>query len=246
MLHRGSSASTTIELPGTGGDDTDGATSTPTTTPVVVVTPPNTSGGPVTFSSGGGSGSIGSISTTTLPALGLSCPFLSDFVYTGHANKVAEIRKVQIFLQTYEGNKNITVNGILDAATIAGIKAFQAKYLNETMGPWGVRIPSGNVYITTLKEINYIVCNTRPFFTPAEQAIIDAFKAGNNGGTTGPSVTSNPKTPDVTIGTTTPAASTTPAIPSEGSTTDNTNLTGAAGQSGLFQSFWGFITGFFK
>jgi hypothetical protein len=171
---------------------------------------------------------------------------MTDYVYKGYANKVDQIRKLQLFLSTYDGNSSVTVNGILDDATIAGIKAFQAKHLADTMGPWHSNTPSGNVYITTLKEINFIVCNTTPVFTDAEQAIINAFIAGGPAnGTPAAQTNTSTNTNGVNVAeASTGSTTSTTTAPAQG--TDNTNLTGAAGQSGLLQSLWNWITSFFK
>ncbi len=232
-----------------GGDDTGTTTATTTATTTTPGGNDNPGGGstgggsiiPNFVTSGFGTGGTG---TSTLGALGLSCPFMTDYVFQGHANKTEEIKKLQLFLKVYEGNTSITVNGILDDATIAGIKAFQAKHLADTMGPWKSNTPSGKVYITTLKAINFIVCNTKPVLTPAEQAIIDAYTTGGSNGAGNPPANNNggenTNTPAVTSTTT---STTTAPVGEQGN--GNANLTGAAGQSGLLQSLWAFITGFF-
>jgi hypothetical protein len=245
-------------------NDSAGNTATSTFNVTVSTTTPSDPGsggsGPITplalfSSSGGGSsgggGSFGGPAGTTTPTLSntLSCPFLTDYVIPGRANLAADIQKLQLFLNLYD-NANLTINGILDANTIAAVDTFQSNHLSDVMGPWGLTTPSGQVYITTLKEINAIVCGSTTALTPAELAIINAYKAQfgqsgagiNTSGNTG----SNGSTGTTTEGTSTidlNSTSTEPVIPpvgsSTGTTTDNSSLVGNA--FGAVGGFFGSI-----
>ena len=77
-------------------------------------------------------------------------------------------------LRDFEGAK-LTVNGVYDAATLAAVNAFQAKYKSEILTPWGIGEPTGFVYLTTRKKINEMYCrNTRQFeLTLEERKIIE-------------------------------------------------------------------------
>jgi hypothetical protein len=207
---------------------------------IVAATSTNSGGGSgplaplVLFASGGGGGGggggigLGTDASTTTISGALSCPFMTGYVVPGRivnilsgtsVNDPAQIEKLQVFLNAYEGDNAVTVTGVLDSATISGILAFQQKYLTQTMGPWGAHSPSGNVYITTLREINAIVCGPQPSLTPAQQAVINAYLAttagNNNGGTRGGNTPAN-----------TPNVVTPPLTNNEGTTTGSTGSTG--------------------
>jgi len=161
---------------------------------VTVVTPAVDNGG------GGGGGGVGAgpnIGTgggygtplfassfgggTVNPAgVQLSCPLLNDYLRYGYSNNPVEVVKLQAFLQRTEGY-DVDVNGNFDLKTLAGVNAFQTKYLGQVMGPWGATQSSGYVYITTKKMINQIACDTAFVISPAEQTIIDAYKTAEAG-----------------------------------------------------------------
>jgi len=259
-----STASTTVIIPGipttigSNGDEGSSSSSTSTTTSTTTTTTTPSGGGnagAVSFfsSGGGGGGGIGqavstSTSTPTNPAL-LSCPFLTNFVIPGQTNNPSDITKLQVFLSTYEHDSNVHLTGILDQATLNGIISFQQSYLSNIMGPWGSATPSGEVYITTLKEINNIVCSSSLNLSPSELAIINAYKAGltpttpnTNTSTTTNTAVGNSSTTTAVGSTTTESATTT--------TGNNSALTGSVVSSGLgsffsglFSKIWNFFSG---
>ncbi|MBX4209350.1 peptidoglycan-binding protein [Candidatus Parcubacteria bacterium] len=117
-----------------------------------------------TSGTGSGSGASG----PTGPEL--VCPsvnFITTFLKAGGNNNPNEVRKLQYFLNTYEG-ANLAVNGEFDAATEAAVKAFQVKYSNEILAPWGVTEPTGVVYITTSLKINRVYCADHPDYAGNE------------------------------------------------------------------------------
>ena len=258
-----STASTTVIIPGipttigSNGDEGSSSSSTSTTTSTTTTTTTPSGGGNAGavsfFSGGGGGGGIGqavstSTSTPTNPAL-LSCPFLTNFVIPGQTNNPSDITKLQVFLSTYEHDSNVHLTGILDQATLNGIISFQQSYLSNIMGPWGSATPSGEVYITTLKEINNIVCSSSLNLSPSELAIINAYKAGltpttpnTNTSTTTNTAVGNSSTTTAVGSTTTESATTT--------TGNNSALTGSVVSSGLgsffsglFSKIWNFFSG---
>lgn len=138
----------------------------------------NTSSG----SSGGGFASSGSRSGFFSSGLGLNmvpnCPFLRSYMSLNSRNDSLEVSKLQSFLKISQ-KLDVEVTGVYNNQTFEAVKLFQQKYLVETMIPWGVNYPSGNVYITTLKKINEIACNTNMTLTSAELAIINSFRSKN-------------------------------------------------------------------
>lgn len=238
---------------------TDAAHNSASTTFNIVVTSTttsseNTNGGSAgitnntsitSFGGGSGSGFNGTVlgtSTLSSASTTLACPFLTSFVLPGKANSAENIAKVQLFLNVY-ANGNLKVNGILDQATIDAIKSFQSAHLSDTMGPWGSTLPSGNVYITTLKTMNAIACGSSKPLTADELAIIAAFKGQSDhsataSASTDSSVTSISST-DISTGSTTASTTTTVG--------DTTNLTGNALSSvgNIFKSFFKKIASWF-
>ncbi|PJE74200.1 MAG: hypothetical protein COV01_01755 [Candidatus Taylorbacteria bacterium CG10_big_fil_rev_8_21_14_0_10_41_48] len=109
---------------------------------------------------------IDTVSTTggTAPAPAKVCKyddFLTSFMKMGISNNPNEVRKLQYFLNTYEG-ATLSVNGEFDLSTDEAVKAFQVKYSESVLSPWGTNIPTGIVYITTTAEINRIFCGYNP------------------------------------------------------------------------------------
>lgn len=86
----------------------------------------------------------------------------------GQANDVYEVIKLQSFLKVFEGFDYVTVNGVYDSATAQAVSAFQLKYSNEVLAPWGINAPTGYAYITTVGKINQIICGSGiPAVSPA-------------------------------------------------------------------------------
>lgn len=224
-----------VIIPSSDGSNTD--------EPTTPSTPPSNGGG----SSGGSSGSSGSgsnssslavasttkltsssISTSINPLIGGACTYLNDYLKIDRANNPAEVTKLQIFLKNTE-KIDVDATGIFDTKTFEGVKAFQAKYLTEVMGPWGVTTPTGQVWYTTKKKINEIYCKA-PFALTAEQlAQINAYKNGIAQGTIVVDANGAVISP---IGT-----STSPEVGSN----DNGSQAASAGISGVATKIWNFI-----
>lgn len=62
-------------------------------------------------------------------------------------------------LNGHEGN-NLKVDGIYGPMTEAAIKAFQAKYANEILAPWGITAPTGHFYLSSLHQAQKLLCPT--------------------------------------------------------------------------------------
>ncbi len=127
-----------------------------TTIPNLIITFDTT-----TTTTGGGS---------TISRPELVCPsvnFISVFMRKGIDNNPNEVRKLQYFLNSYEG-ANLTVNGQFDDATEAAVSVLQAGHSREILAPWGVTAPTGIVYITTARYINTVFCADNPGYTGNE------------------------------------------------------------------------------
>ncbi len=163
---------------------------------------------------------------TTLPILTAintsDCPYLNSYMRFGVENDKTDVTKLQIFLKNSEG-LNVDINGIFDQKTLDAVNAFQSKYVEETMAPWGATIPSGQVFYTTKNKINELVCKTPIKLTAEQLAFIEAYKTGQTDGVIG---TTNP---DGTVGTSTEIGSA------------DAPLKAAVGTSSIFGKVWGFI-----
>lgn len=128
-------------------------------------------------SGGGGGGSSSRSRGTVLPGevLGTAtvanfCPFLTTYMRVDFNNDPMQVIRLQAFLKVVEGHDYVTVNGVFDQATLRAVHAFQQKYANEVLRPWGTNQSTGYVYVLTLAKINQILCGTgMPNVTPAKQ-----------------------------------------------------------------------------
>ncbi len=134
--------------------------------------------GPIVGSFGGSNGPIvpqpqvAGASTST-------CYYLYDFLRKDFNNNPIEVKKLQIFLKELEGFSNLVVTGIYDDPTIAAVDAFQIRYKDDVLLPWGYDGNTGTdyTYILTKKKVNEIYCKMAFPVTPLEQAEIDAHRA---------------------------------------------------------------------
>lgn len=108
-------------------------------------------------------------------AIGSCSIYLTQYVKQGGNNNPAEVRKLQLFLKNSE-KLDVDITDVFDSKTFEAVKAFQAKYVIDTMGPWGATIPSGQVYISTTKKINELYCNNPLTFTAQDLAIFAAYR----------------------------------------------------------------------
>lgn len=109
-----------------------------------------------------------------------SCaPYLSSYLKPGGANDPAQVRKLQTFLIDQGVGSGVSVNGAFDAATESAVKAFQAKFAANVLGPWGYSEPTGDVYYTTELQINALACAGRGTFalTQAQREEVNATRS---------------------------------------------------------------------
>lgn len=138
---------------------------------------------------GGGSGSATVAATSTGEILGtstttaatLSCDsYLTAFIKFGSKNNdVDQVTRLQKVLKDFEGAA-LEENGNYDSATLKAVHAFQTKYANEILTPWGIQQSTGYVYLTTRKKVNEIRCENKATFplTPEELKKIDDARTG--------------------------------------------------------------------
>lgn len=253
----GGSSSTSGSTPSTGDS---GSTATPSTgdsgstaTPSTgdsgsTATPPT---GDSTSTAGSGSGQNGgtpSSSSSNYSSSGSyvgfghiqGCPLITSYMKFGANNDATQVAKLQNFLK-YVEKLEVDVNGIFDKKTENAVIAFQNKYADVILNPWGgSRQGTGFVYITTLKKINQIACYQPLTLDPSELATIMAYK--NRGSLV---VTATPSVPsqESVIEIDTTGTSSNEAVFVLDS---NENNTAAVAKASILSRFWNFLVYLFK
>lgn len=201
----GGSIGSTVPASGSTNGDSSGAV-----TPVAGTTNGGSGAGggltfipeaPVRSSGGGGGGGNGPVSSTNFSAatnatstnsIRPCAPFLTVYFSPLISNTAADILKLQTFLKD-TAKFNVIPTGIYDVQTINAVAAFQTRYASEVLSPWGVSRPSGNVFISTRKKINSMVCANAPIvFTASELATMEARKAQLIAGTSASTTANTP------------------------------------------------------
>ena len=130
--------------------------------------------GPIVGSYGGGNGPIVSQPAPT-PAP-TTCYYLYDYLRKDFINNPVEVKKLQVFLRDLEGFSNLQITGVYDDQTISALNAFQNRYKDDILTPWGHTAPTGYTYILTKKKVNEIYCKMAFPVTSQQQQEIDNFR----------------------------------------------------------------------
>lgn len=85
-------------------------------------------------------------------------PYLTTYMSQTSRNNPKEIIKLQTFLKEHESMTNLELSGAFDSATDVAVRAFQEKYKETVLAPWGIEQGTGYVYLTTSKKINDLAC----------------------------------------------------------------------------------------
>ena len=203
-------------------------------------------GGSPSSSSGSRSGGRGggifiAQTANVVSALDGACPLITTYMRLGRNNNPVEVSKLQAFLKNREG-LDVDVTGTFDLKTDAAVRAFQTKYQNTVLLPWGGPRTSGYVYITTSKKINELACAQPLVLSASELAIINAFRARLSSGTA----------PDGSIiptdgsGTTTPEDGDTMTDGEFGSADETDSDVATASRASILSRFWNFIVNLFR
>ena len=83
--------------------------------------------------------------------------YLDSYIKYGADNYARDVRRLEQFLNKYEG-ENLVVDGWYSRADEAAVMRFQQKYASRILHPWGMSVPSGYVYTTTRDFINTLEC----------------------------------------------------------------------------------------
>ncbi len=138
--------------------DNDGATDDDEVTIVVspATTPPNDDN-TNRSSSSGGSRRVKPVGQV-LGAETSVCNFAIDtYMRRGYQNNTSQVIILQNLLNKYLGTK-LTPDGNYGASTEAAVKAFQIKYGDNILKPWGLTSPTGIFYKTTLVQAKNLEC----------------------------------------------------------------------------------------
>lgn len=98
--------------------------------------------------------------------------YIRTFIKLGKDNDVEDVKRLQTFLNYKEGEM-LVIDGVYKKVDEEAVKRFQKKYA-EVLGFWGIRKPTGYVYVSTLQTINKLYCEQEqqlscPHFTKYAQ-----------------------------------------------------------------------------
>lgn len=120
---------------------------------------------------GGGGGSSGSRRSTQGQVLGATtdiCTTVEAYMRRGYKNNVEQVKTLQNFLNGYMQSA-LVVDGLFGPETEAVVRAFQATRKENILAPWGLTLPTGIFYKTSLVEAKRLMCNlVLPTPSPAE------------------------------------------------------------------------------
>ena len=105
-----------------------------------------------------------------------TCNYLLEYIKLGADNNPVEVRKLETFLNEFEG-ENLEVNGIYEQVDFDAVSRFQAKYFDLVLSPWSHNSSTGYVYITTKKRINEIYCQREFPLTLAQEDEVSFFSS---------------------------------------------------------------------
>jgi hypothetical protein len=96
---------------------------------------------------------------STGEVLGASCGIYMDkhIKFGSPKNDSTQVTKLQAFLNKWMGT-TLPASGVYDKATLAALNAFQVKYSDQILKPWGISAPTGLVYLSTIRQINLLEC----------------------------------------------------------------------------------------
>ena len=102
--------------------------------------------------------------------------YLTSYIKLGAANNSDDVRKLEMFLNTFEGF-NLSVDGSYDQQDFEAVRVFQDRYFDDILAPWGHTKTTGYVFYTTRKKINEIYCKSVFPLTSEQQNEVDEFRA---------------------------------------------------------------------
>lgn len=90
----------------------------------------------------------------------VQCPYFTEYLNEDTRGKVADIKKIQEFLNR-EVAAGLQIDGNYDFETKFAVKLFQKKYSDEILSFWSLKIPSGKWHKKTVQKANELLgCRT--------------------------------------------------------------------------------------
>ena len=77
----------------------------------------------------------------------------------GQTNNITEVKRLQKILGVIE-------TGFFGNLTFNAVKAFQLKYADNVLAPWGINYATGYFYKTTQRQMNMLLCPSIDFPMP--------------------------------------------------------------------------------
>jgi|AntDeeMinimDraft_6_1070357.scaffolds.fasta_scaffold02086_1 hypothetical protein len=105
-------------------------------------------------------------------------PYVVDDLRIDFDNDRQSVLKLQSFLKTFENFDYVNLNGSFDTATLRAVEAFQTRYAEDILEPWGYQPDeaTGYVYITTKQKINEIYCDEQFSLSSSQQMEIREYR----------------------------------------------------------------------
>lgn len=153
---------------GQGSNDAEGTTTPETSNDLFSTTTSSRSSGSRAFSS-----TANPLISAARGDSSDSCVVLENNLRLG--SQGSEVTQLQELLNKFMG-ANLAISGNFDEATKAAVVAFQEKYADDILAPWGVTDASGIVSFTTLKKLNELSCNKTFDLTPIQQYLISQYR----------------------------------------------------------------------
>jgi|GEM_PF-5534632 len=85
------------------------------------------------------------------------CDAVDSYMRIGHKNDSVQVTKLQNFLNGYM-NAGLGVDGMYGPKTEAAVKTFQTARKEKVLFPWGLTLPTGIFYKTSLAEAKRLAC----------------------------------------------------------------------------------------
>ncbi len=147
---------------------------------------PPSNGPPGGISFGGGGSGLGASTGPTGQVLGVSAEqcsqYLTSYIRFGNpSNNSEQVKRLQRFLSSLEGFTGVSETGVYDQASHAAVHAFQTRYKDRILTPWGAVNSTGYVYYTTRKTVNEIYCKFTKEFPLTEDQIAEIERVKNQG-----------------------------------------------------------------
>ena len=101
--------------------------------------------------------------------------YLTSYIKLGAANNTDDVRRLELFLNTFEGFA-LPIDGVYSQADYDAVVLVQERHPSEILVPWSYTEGTGYVYYTTRKYINEVYCENMFPLSAAQLMEIAEFK----------------------------------------------------------------------